>query len=207
MAPPPPDYQAHHLTSGRFVAWFVVVVAVMGAVDIVVSGDARAYAAGLLVIGAVCLVAYVLGLRPAVLEEIDRVCVRNPLRTCEIPWGSVTNVDVTDVLRVHSTERVVRCFAVPRRRPRPQRPALGLGRPPSDFGFSDLAGRSAPGQSRAVPGVSRADVVAGRLRNQADSAAAAAAKRAAGTPVVRLAPDALWSLSAAGLLVILAVLV
>ena len=34
------------------------------------------------------------------------------------PGGSVTGVDVTDVLRVHAVDGVVRCFAVPRRRPR-----------------------------------------------------------------------------------------
>lgn len=202
MAQPAPDFQAHHLTSGRFVAWFVVAVALLGAAEIVWSGEARAYLGGLLAIGAVCLVSYDLGLRPAVLEDVDGVCVRNPLRTCQIPWGSVTNVDVTDVLRVHSSDQVVRCFAVPRRRPHPQRPALGLGRPPSDFGFSDAAGGSAPGQRRGGPPVSRAEMVASRLRTQADSAATAPG----GAPAVRLAPDALWSLAAAGALVVLAVL-
>ena len=202
MAHPAPDFQAHYLTSGRLVAWFVVAVALLGAVEIVWSGEARAYLGGLLAIGAVCLVSYDLGLRPAVLEDVDGVCIRNPLRTCQIPWGSVTNVDVTDVLRVHSTDHVVRCFAVPRRRPHPQRPALGLGRPPSDFGFSDLAGGSAAGQRRGGLPVSRAEMVASRLRTQADSAAAASG----GAPAVRLAPDALWSLAAAAALVVLAVL-
>ena len=203
MADPAPTYQAHHLTAGRAVAWFVVVVALLGAADIVWSGEAGAYAGGLLIIGAVCLLSYDLGMRPAVLEEIDGVCVRNPLRTCLIPWASVTNVDVTDVLRVHSADQVVRCFAVPRRRPRPHRPALGLGRPPSEFGFPEPPGMPGPKARRVEPPVSRADMVASRLRSQADAAARAAAQ---GSASVRLAPDALWSLAAAGVLLVLAVL-
>jgi uncharacterized membrane protein len=201
MADPPPTFEAHRLGAGRYVSWLIVVVCVLGAVDIVASGQVGSYAGALLVIGAVCLVAYVLGMRPAVLEEVEGVRVRNPLRTAVIPWVAVTHVDVTDVLRVHADDRVVRCFAIPRRRPHPDRPALGLSRPPSDFGFADLA-EPARAKKPVGPPVSRADMVAARLREQSDRAGKGSA---AADAAVRLAPDALWALVGAGLLLALAV--
>jgi hypothetical protein len=200
VAEPAPQYLAHHLTAGRATAWFVIAVAALGAVDIIRSGETGTYLAGLLVAAAICLVCYDLGLRPAVLEDIDGVCVRNPLRTTVIAWSSVTAVDVTDVLRVHAGDRVVRCFAVPRRRPRPQRPALGLGRPPTEFGFGDMAPPAAKGRSSGPP-VSRSDTIASRLRERADAVSATAGQRA---PQVRLARDAVGTLGAAAVLLVLA---
>ena len=193
-----PGYQAYYLTAGRAAAWIVVIAAVFGAVDIVHSGQTRPDRAALLVIGAACLLSYILGMRPAVLEEVEGVCVRNPLRTCLIPWGAVTNVDVTDVLRVHAKDAVVRCFAVPRRRPRPRLPALGLGRPPSDFGFSDLTGVPSTG---VHSGTSRAELVAARLRSRAEGAPTGTADPTS----PRLAADAAWVLAAAMVLLVLAV--
>ena len=43
-------------------------------------------------------VAYVLGLRPAVVEGLQGVEVRNPLRTTSVPWGSVADADVTGLV-------------------------------------------------------------------------------------------------------------
>lgn len=211
MADPVPQFQAHYLAAGRYVSWFVVLVGVLGAVNIAWSGDVGDSRGVLLGIVAGCLLAYVLGLRPAVLEEIQGVCVRNPLRTSVVPWALVTNVDVTDVLRVHAGDRVVRCFAVPRRRPRPTRPALGglggLGwsRPPSDYGFPDVPQSARRGSAAPAggPPLSRADAIAGRLRGQAEQYAKVVA---AGPVAVRVAPDAVWTLAAALLLVVLAVL-
>ena len=201
MADPVPQYLAHRLTAGRAVAWTVVAVAVLAAVDIVRSGEAGTSVQGLLAAAAISLLAYDLGLRPGVLEEVDGVCVRNPVRTTVIPWSSVTNVDVTDVMRVHTADTVVRCFAVPRRRPRPQRPALGLGRPPSDFGFSQYAAPATKSAHPSGPAVSRCDTVAARLRDLAQ-----AAPRAAGQPPpqARVAGDAAGTLAAAAVLLVLA---
>jgi len=170
-------------------------------VDLAHSGQSGTYLSGMLAAAAICLVAYDLGLRPAVLEEIDGVCVRNPLRTTVIPWSSVTNVDVTDVLRVHAGDTVVRCFAVPRRRPHPDRPALGLGRPPTDFGFGEYAVPATQKRRPAGPAVSRCDTVATRLRDLAE-----AAPRAKGQPGpdVRVARDAVGALGAAAVLLVLA---
>jgi Bacterial PH domain len=208
MAAPAPQFEVHYLAAGRLVAWFVVAVGVLGILDIVFSGDVRDSRGLLLGIVAICLLAYVLGLRPAVVEDVGGVRVRNPLRTSLVPWGSVTNVDVTDVLRVHAGTTVVRCFAIPRRRPRSTRPALGaLGwsRPATDFGFPEepaAARRKSSSRPAAGPPVSRADMVAGRLRTQAEQYATASG---AGPVDVRLAPDALWTLVAALLLGVLAV--
>jgi len=197
MADAAHDYQGHYLTAGRGVAWTVIAVCAFSAVDLLRSGQGGASLPALAVLGATVLVSYDLGLRPAVLEQVEGVCVRNPLRTCLIPWGSVTSVDVTDVLRLHCQDLVVRCFAIPRRRPRPRIAALGPGRPMSGMGSFEPAGASA---SRH-PTLPRAEMVAQRLRSRAE-----AATKGAGVPVQapRVAADAAWVLAAAAALLVVA---
>lgn len=194
------DYQGFHLTSGRVTATILIVIAFAGAIDIVRTGDARSDSGVLMVLLAICLVCYVLGLRPAVLEEVSGVAVRNPLRTSRVPWGSVTHVDVTDVLRVHAGERSVRCFAVPRRRPSPVRARAA----PRNYGFPSATppARDAAKAARD-PSLSRADGIASRLRQQAEKHGPVAGS---GPVTVELAPDALASLGVAALLIVLAFL-
>jgi Bacterial PH domain len=197
MAEPAPDYQVHYLTAGRYVAWFLIGVGAVGLVSVFASGQLGSSWPVLLVTAAVWLFAYVLGLRPAVLEEIGGVSVRNPLRTTYVPWAGVASVDVTDVLRVHTADSVVRCFAVPRRRPHVDR----MRATARDYGFPGMDQSAGP----VGPPVARAEVVAGRLRTQAEKAAKAGL---VGGPVaVRVAPAAVACLAVAVLLVVLAVVV
>lgn len=202
MAQTEPDYQAYYLTSGRFVAFIVIAFCLVGVGDVVLSGDAGRQ--GSLVLGslAVALLAYVLGVRPGVLEGIEGIDVRNPLRTTAVGWGSVTHVDVTDVLRIHAAAQVVRCFAVPRRRPRPPRTSstVDYGFPTSPFAKVGAAARG--------PAISRADAISAHLLEQV--ARRAAAKGSAGSEAglsTRFAPDALAAVGAAVVLLGLAVLV
>jgi Bacterial PH domain len=190
----PPELTVHHLTSGRAVAWIVLAAAVLGIGDVVRRGALGSSAPGVLWTVAACLVAYVMGLRPAVAEGLTEIEVRNPLRTTTVPWADVSDVDVVDVLRVHAGQTVVRCFAVPRRRPSPVRQV----RSASSYGFRLPETAPRPDPLRR-PGRSRADVLAERLL---DLARRLGKGGSSGTPVVtRLAPDAVVALGAALLLV------
>jgi hypothetical protein len=194
-----PDFRAYYLTSGRFVAFTVIIVCLLGAVDVIRGGDIRVDADLLLGLGAVCLVSYVFGVRPGVLEEVDGVAVRNPLRTFRVPWGSVTDVDVTDVLRVHAAGRVVRCFAIPRRRPAPSQ----ARRTSQNYGFQSMTPSSfGLGSVSGGPLVSRADAVCLRLREQAERYAVTAGP---GPVSANFATDALMALAAAAVLLGIAV--
>lgn len=68
----------------------------------------------LAVIGALTVLVYAVGWRPAVVAGQDAVVVRNPFRTATIPWGAVTDIDVTDALRVHTADSVTRAWSVDR---------------------------------------------------------------------------------------------
>jgi hypothetical protein len=199
------DYQSHYLTSGRFVSFTIIVVCVLGAADIIRSGDTGADLAFLLVELAACLLAYVLGIRPAVHEEIDGVSVRNPLRTHHLSWHAVTNVDVTDVMRIHVGDTVVRCFAVPRRRPKPPRAERQM----RDYGFpSAKPSDKGAGGSGHGPLISRADAVSMRLRERSEAFPAAQGQPAADRDVSSAwAADALVCLAAGLLLVVIALVV
>jgi hypothetical protein len=190
MAPAP--FAVHRLTTGR-----VVAVAVAAAVVVLVLDAWRRGALGDSG-GSVCLLlsllplAYVLGVRPAVVEGPAGLEVRNPLRTTVVPWTSVTDVDVTDVLRVRAGDQYVRCFAVPRRRPPPtalrSATSSGLILPPKE---PDRGWEPARGQSRA-------QALADRLRSMRDRHG----RGYAGEPVdleppdptTRWAPDSLGAL-------------
>ena len=129
-------------------------------------------------VGAV-LLSWVFGLRPAVLENPADVEVRNPVRTARIPWAAVTDVDQTDVVRIHVGDLVVRCFALPRRmRPRRQ-PALsfaprlpGVAKDPDDVPDVGVARRL---EDRAAELGSSADHPAEALVRADPPAAVAAA--------------------------------
>ena len=70
--------------------------------------------AGLAVMAAVTVLVYAVGWRPAVLAGEDAVVVRNPFRTTTIPWGAVTDVDITDALRIHTDSGIIRAWSVDR---------------------------------------------------------------------------------------------
>lgn len=145
--------QTHRLVLGQVLAWAWLATAAFFAVDAVRRADGRTVAVVLLTLLAGSLVAVAFGLRPAVVEAAHGLVVRNPVRTTHLPWATVTHVDVTDVLRVHAGETVVRCFAVPRTRAvGPRTIGSGLGALPA----------AAPTEETVRP-VSRSDTVQARL--------------------------------------------
>jgi Bacterial PH domain len=161
---PSPEFVAHRLTAGRFVAFFIMGVTIYGAADAAREHQFGSATPEILILVGVSLIAYVLGVRPAVVEDLRGIIVRNPLRTSEIPWAAVTDVDVVDVLRVHTEGATVRCFSVPRRRPRASKPRMS----PREYGFPAVPSDVAKRDALTTPaGISRADYIAGRLLEKA----------------------------------------
>jgi Bacterial PH domain len=117
VAPDAPEFAAHRLVVGRGVAVLLAVLSVLGVLDVLRLGQLGSQGAAVCLLLAVPAAAYVLGMRPGVLEGPAAIEVRNPMRTTVVPWDALTDVDVADVLRLRVGDREVRCFAVPRRRP------------------------------------------------------------------------------------------
>src|SRR5262245_42156409 len=91
----------------------VVVFAALLLVDTLRRGSGQA--AWLSVFGAVlvALVAYVVGVRPAVIVEADNLIVRNPLQAFEIPWSAVEDLKISYGLGVVTKDRTVHAWAIP----------------------------------------------------------------------------------------------
>ena len=82
--------------------------------DVASRGFSRNGWIALAVMGAVTVLVYAVGWRPAVLAGSEVVVVRNPFRTTTIPWGEVTDIDLTDALRVHTDAGLTRAWSVDR---------------------------------------------------------------------------------------------
>jgi len=149
--------RTHRLGGGWLLSWLVFVVAIAAGVQSLIGGEGTARVGAFLVCVAVACATYLLGMRPRVTELPTDIEVVNPLRTARIAWSSVTDVDVTDVVRIHAGAIVVRCFALPRRDRRPV--VSGLA---STFG-----GRPLPDDKPTRSGHTTSDVV-GALRARVD---------------------------------------
>lgn len=74
------------------------------------SGRSSLVAAGTLLL--LAALAWVFLLRPRVVTLDTGLRILNPLREVYIPWSAYTDVDVTDVLRLHAGEWVFRVWAL-----------------------------------------------------------------------------------------------
>lgn len=92
--------------------WVWMVFAAGNLIDVAVRGSGASAALAGAALVASCGLVYVLVLRPRVTYTEDSLRIVNPLRDVWIPWKSVTQVDVTDVLRVHVGEEVHRAWAL-----------------------------------------------------------------------------------------------
>jgi hypothetical protein len=84
----------------RVGAWAWMAFAALNLIDIAVRGrdmDSVVVAA-LLLLG--CGIAYVLGLRPAVVADEDGFTVRNPLRDVRVPWRAAKEIEAADALTI-----------------------------------------------------------------------------------------------------------
>lgn len=100
----------HYSTSSRVMAIVWVVIAALLLLDLVLRGqDRMAWIAGAVLVLSVAAV-YVVWLRPRVVSTERGIRMVNPLRETFVPWAAVQWVDVVDVLRVHTPERILRSW-------------------------------------------------------------------------------------------------
>jgi hypothetical protein len=96
--------------------WVWVVFAVGNLVDLAVQGRDHLSVVAAAILLLLTGVAYVTALRPRMIVADEGITVRNPLRDHRIPWRVVSNVDLGDLLRVHSRsdkkEKVISAWAV-----------------------------------------------------------------------------------------------
>lgn len=92
-------------TGGRLAACAWLVFAALNLADLAfgITGEAHyglsaAVIAVLLLLG--CGIAYVVGLRPAIVGDDDGVTIRNPLRDVRVPWRAVREIQGTHALTV-----------------------------------------------------------------------------------------------------------
>lgn len=122
------------------VTWMVLALVLW--VDVLIQGTGWSrlwWSLGLL--GTV-FVAYVLGVRPCVIESPSGLIVVNPLREATVPWTAVSDIYQGDVAIVETTAvGKIRCYALPRTRKRPQRTAMNPFAPrlPQDLELSGVA--------------------------------------------------------------------
>ena len=99
-------------TSNRITGGVVMAIGLLGLLDIVLEWRTMG---GLLVatLIAVLMVLTYLGLmRPSVTLRPDGLLIRNHVRNHHVPWNKITEVDVTDILRIHTEAGKVRCPGV-----------------------------------------------------------------------------------------------
>src|SRR5690625_3117569 len=100
----------HYSTPTRVLACVWIAVAVLLLLDVLWRGEGRsAWIAGAVLVASISLV-YLVWLRPRVVATERGIRMVNPLREIFVPWSAVLWVDVVDVLRVHTPERVLRCW-------------------------------------------------------------------------------------------------
>lgn len=150
MKSAPSENEQYVTASNRITGVVVMLVGLAGLIDIVVEWRTSG---GLLVatlIGVLMVLAYIGLVRPAVTLTPGGLRVRNHLRDHEIPWNQVTEVDVTDVLRITTPGTRVRC------------PGVQLVM--RDLRKQRVGGRKLPEDSS----ISRADFVVSRIENHVD---------------------------------------
>jgi len=134
-------------TANRITGVVVMVIGLIGLIDIVLEWRTLG---GLLVgslIGILMLLTYVGLVRPSVTLRPDGLLIRNHLRDHQVPWNKITDVDVTDLLRVQTDAGRLRCPGV----------QLVI----RDLRKQRVGGRKL-GQDSSI---SRADFVVGRIEN------------------------------------------
>ncbi|MEU0488102.1 PH domain-containing protein [Nocardiopsis sp. NPDC006139] len=100
----------HYSLFSRVLAVVWIVVAVLLLADLFLRGRGpEIWLYGAVLVASVALV-YLVWLRPRIVVTERGLRVINPLRETFVPWAAVRWVDVVDVLRVHTTDGVVRSW-------------------------------------------------------------------------------------------------
>ncbi|MDS1269825.1 PH domain-containing protein [Lipingzhangella sp. LS1_29] len=92
--------------------WLGIGLCALLLADVLWRGAGRtSWVAGLILVLIGVLLAVFL-LRPRLVVTESALRVVNPLRTVWIPWSAYSGVDVTDMLRVHAGQHIVRVWAI-----------------------------------------------------------------------------------------------
>lgn len=133
----------------RVVAWVFIGFAALNLIDVVLRGRGQSGRIAFALMVALALLAFVIGLRPAVVADARHVLLRNLVRDVSVPWGAVTAIDATDALRVHAGGAAFRSWSIAsgnrarRRALRGQAPRAGGGAGPRDpAARAELASRT-----------------------------------------------------------------
>jgi hypothetical protein len=146
----PTENEQYLTASSRITGVVVMVIGLVGLIDIVLEWRTRG---GLLVgalIGLLMMLAYVGLVRPSVTLSPQGLRIRNHLKDYEVPWNQVSGVDVTDILRVQTPDRRLRC------------PGVQLVM--RDLRKQRVGGRKLGAESS----ISRAEFVVGRVENHVE---------------------------------------
>ena len=87
---------------GAIVAWWAwVLFAAANLIDLAIQGRSHTALEIAVTLLAITGLVYACALRPRVVADSSGINVRNPLRDHQIPWGTVTGVDLKESVRVH----------------------------------------------------------------------------------------------------------
>ncbi|NEA31471.1 PH domain-containing protein [Streptomyces sp. SID13031] len=98
--------------SNRITAVIVMVIGVAGQVDIAVEWRTLGGLEVAAVIALLMVASYVGLFRPSVTLRPESLLIRNHVRNHVVPWSMITEADVTDILRIHTADRRLRCPGV-----------------------------------------------------------------------------------------------
>ena len=136
--------------SSRITGVAVLVVGLIGLADIVLEWRTLGGLVVAALIGLFMVLAYAGLVRPSVTLSPQGLRIRNHFRDHEVPWNQVSDVDVTDVRRVHTPTRRVR--------------SAGVQLVVRDMRKRHVGGRKLGTESS----ISRADFVVQRIENHQD---------------------------------------
>jgi hypothetical protein len=98
--------------SNRITAVIVLVIGAAGLADIVLEWRTLGGLVAGCLIGLLMVAAYAGLFRPSVTLRPQSLLIRNHIRDHVVPWNKITEVDVTDILRIHTEDRRLRCPGV-----------------------------------------------------------------------------------------------
>ncbi|WP_433016904.1 PH domain-containing protein [Kribbella sp. CA-294648] len=108
----PSENEQYLSASNRITAVVVMVIGSLGLIDILVEWRTLGGLVAGCCISLLMLAAYVGLFRPSVTLRPESLLIRNHIRDHVVPWNLITDVDMTDILRVHVGDRRLRCPGV-----------------------------------------------------------------------------------------------
>ena len=112
MKPKASESERYLSASNRITGVVVMVIGVIGLIDIVLEWRTVGGLEVAALIGILMVLAYVGLVRPSVTLRPENLLIRNHIRDHTVPWGKITDVDVTDILRVHTENARLRAPGV-----------------------------------------------------------------------------------------------